>query len=59
MSKRRRSHATPIPSYGRPSRCHGRAVSLAGGLLVAAIGLALIFDWLNLIVSLFPFTNPL
>jgi len=47
------------PGLLRPLIRHGRAVSIAGGLLVAAIGLALIFDWLNLIVALFPFTNPL
>jgi cytochrome c-type biogenesis protein len=47
------------PGILRPLVRHGRAVSLAGGLLVAAIGLAMIFDWLNLLVSAVPFTNPL
>jgi cytochrome c-type biogenesis protein len=34
---------------------HGRVVSLIGGLLVAAIGLAMMFDWLALLPRYFQF----
>ena len=34
---------------------HGRAVSLVGGLLVAAIGVAMMFDWLILLPRYFQF----
>src|SRR4029078_4129846 len=34
---------------------HGRAVSIVGGLLVVAIGLAMVFDWLALLPSAFNF----
>ena len=37
---------------------HGRAVELVGGLLVAAIGAALLFDWLNVLASTFSFLTP-
>ena len=36
---------------------HGRAVSLVGGLLVAAIGFAMIFDLLILLPQYFRFTS--
>jgi cytochrome c-type biogenesis protein len=36
---------------------HGRVVSLVGGLLVAAIGLAMIFDWLVLLPRYFQFVS--
>ena len=36
---------------------HGRVVSLIGGLLVAAIGVAMIFDWLSLLPRYFRFTT--
>ena len=34
---------------------HGRIVSLVGGLLVVAIGLAMMFDWLVLLPRYFQF----
>jgi cytochrome c biogenesis protein CcdA len=36
---------------------HGRAVSMIGGLLVAAIGVAMIFDWLALMPQYFNFNT--
>jgi cytochrome c-type biogenesis protein len=36
---------------------HGGAVSLVGGLLVAAIGVAMMFDWLILLPQLFRFVS--
>ena len=39
----------------RPLVRHGRTVSLIGGLLVAFIGLAMIFDWLSLLPRYFNF----
>ena len=36
---------------------HGRAVSMVGGLLVAAIGFAMIFDLLILLPQYFRFTS--
>ena len=36
---------------------HGRAVSIIGGLLVVAIGLAMIFDWLRLLPAWFDFAG--
>jgi cytochrome c-type biogenesis protein len=36
---------------------HGRVVSLVGGLLVVAIGLAMIFDWLVLLPRYFQFVS--
>lgn len=35
---------------------HGAAVSLVGGLMVVAIGLALVLDWLSVLARLVPFT---
>jgi cytochrome c-type biogenesis protein len=43
------------PAILRPLVRHGRAVSIIGGALVVAIGVAMIFDWLALIPSWFPF----
>ncbi len=41
----------------RPLVRHGRMVSLIGGLLVAAIGLAMIFDLLVLLPRYFNFAG--
>ncbi len=38
---------------------HGRAVSLVGGLLVVAIGIAMMFDWLVLLPRFFQFVPSL
>src|SRR3954471_24258658 len=43
------------PSILRPLVRHGRAVSFIGGMLVVAIGLAMIFDWLSLLPQYFNF----
>ena len=43
------------PSIVRPLVRHGRTVSLIGGLLVAFIGIAMIFDWLSLLPRFFSF----
>jgi cytochrome c-type biogenesis protein len=43
------------PALLRPLVRHGRAVSAVGGLLVVAIGLAMVFDWLALLPSAFNF----
>ena len=42
------------PAVIRPLVRHGRAVSLVGGLLVVAIGFAMLFDWLTLLSRLAP-----
>ena len=34
---------------------HGRVVSLVGGLLVAVIGVAMVFDWLSFLPRYFDF----
>jgi hypothetical protein len=38
---------------------HGRTVSLIGGLLVALIGMAMIFDWLSLMPRYFTFLTAI
>ena len=38
---------------------HGRAVSLVGGLLVALIGVAMVFDWLALLPRYFNFNTAI
>lgn len=43
------------PGLMRPLVRHGRTVSLIGGLLVAAIGVAMVFDWLSLLPRFFSF----
>jgi cytochrome c-type biogenesis protein len=43
------------PGVMRPLIRHGRVVSLIGGLLVAAIGVAMIFDWLSYLPRYFNF----
>lgn len=45
------------PAVLRPLVRHGRVVSLIGGLLVAAIGVALVFDWLSLLPRFFSFSG--
>jgi cytochrome c-type biogenesis protein len=43
------------PSLLRPLVRHGRAVSLVGGLLVVAIGIAMVMNWLALLPQYVPF----
>jgi cytochrome c-type biogenesis protein len=43
------------PGLLRPLVRHGRAVSFIGGLLVVAIGVAMIMDWLSLLPRYFQF----
>ena len=45
------------PALLRPLQGHGHAVSLVSGLLVAAIGVAMLFDLLTLIPRYFNFTG--
>ena len=45
------------PTLLRPLVRHGRTVSLIGGLLVALIGVAMVFDWLSLLPRFFSFTT--
>ncbi len=45
------------PAVLRPLVRHGAAVSLVGGLLVSAIGLAMMMDWLSLLPRYFTFLN--
>jgi cytochrome c-type biogenesis protein len=45
------------PAVLRPLVRHGRVVSLIGGLLVAAIGVAMVFDWLSLLPRFFSFSG--
>jgi hypothetical protein len=57
-----RSSRSPLvydraPSILRPLVRHGRAVSFIGGMLVVAIGLAMIFDWLALLPQYFQFNR--
>jgi cytochrome c-type biogenesis protein len=47
------------PTLLRPLLRHGRVVSLVGGLLVAAIGVAMIFDWLSLLPRYFTFLTAI
>ena len=47
------------PGLLRPLVRHGRLVSLIGGLLVAAIGVAMIFDWLALMPRYFTFLTAI
>jgi cytochrome c-type biogenesis protein len=42
----------------RPLLRHGRAIELLGGGLVVLIGLAIMFDWLNLLAQAFSFLWP-
>lgn len=45
------------PALIRPLIRHGRVVSLIGGLLVVAIGVAMVFDWLSLLPRFFSFSG--
>jgi cytochrome c-type biogenesis protein len=45
------------PGLLRPLVRHGQAVSIVGGALVVAIGLAMIFNWLALLPQYFQFTG--
>jgi len=47
------------PSVLRPLLEHGRAVSVVGGLLVVAIGVAMLFDWLALLPRYFQFLTAI
>ncbi len=47
------------PALLRPLVRHGRAVSVAGGLLVAFIGVAMVFDWLVLLPRYFTFNTAI
>jgi cytochrome c-type biogenesis protein len=47
------------PALLRPLIRHGRTVSLIGGLLVAFIGVAMIFDWLALLPQWFTFNTAI
>ena len=47
------------PALLRPLVKHGRAVTLIGGLLVVAIGLAMLFDWLILVPRYFTFLTAI
>jgi cytochrome c-type biogenesis protein len=45
------------PAVTAPLVRHGGTVSLIGGLLVAAIGVAMVFDWLSLLPRYFSFSG--
>jgi cytochrome c-type biogenesis protein len=47
------------PRLLRPLIRHGRAVSIVGGLLVALIGVAMIFNWLALLPQYVPFNTQI
>jgi cytochrome c-type biogenesis protein len=47
------------PAIVGPLVRHGRAVSVIGGLLVVAIGVALVFDWLSLLPRYVPFNTQI
>jgi cytochrome c-type biogenesis protein len=47
------------PGVLRPLLRHGRAVSIVGGLLVAIIGVAMIFNWLALLPQFVPFNTQI
>jgi cytochrome c-type biogenesis protein len=47
------------PAVLRPLVRHGRTVSLIGGLLVVAIGVAMLFDWLSLLPRFVPFNTQI
>lgn len=47
------------PALLRPLVRRGRAVSIVGGLLVVAIGLAMVFDLLRLLPQLVPFNSAI
>jgi cytochrome c-type biogenesis protein len=47
------------PGLLRPLVRHGRAVSIVGGGLVVAIGLAMVFNWLALLPRWFQFNTAI
>ena len=47
------------PRLMAPLVRHGRVVSLIGGLLVALIGVAMVFDWLALLPRYFNFNTAI
>jgi len=47
------------PGLLRPLVRHGRAVSIVGGALVIAIGLAMLFNWLSLLPQYFQFNTAI
>jgi cytochrome c-type biogenesis protein len=47
------------PGLLRPLVRHGRAVSVVGGLLVALIGVAILFNWLALLPQYVPFNTQI
>jgi cytochrome c-type biogenesis protein len=47
------------PGLLRPLLQHGRAVSIVGGVLVALIGVAMIFNWLALLPQYVPFNTQI
>jgi cytochrome c-type biogenesis protein len=47
------------PRLLRPLVRHGRAVSVVGGLLVALIGVAILFNWLALLPQYVPFNTQI
>jgi cytochrome c-type biogenesis protein len=47
------------PALLRPLVRHGRLVSVVGGLLVVAVGVALVFDWLSLLPRYVPFNTQI
>jgi cytochrome c-type biogenesis protein len=47
------------PGLLRPLVRHGRAVSIVGGALVVAIGLAMLFNWLMLLPQYFQFNTAI
>lgn len=47
------------PGVLRPLLRHGREVSIVGGLLVALIGVAMLFNWLALLPQFVPFNSQI
>ena len=45
------------PAVLRPLVRHGRAVSFVGGMLVVAIGVAMVMNWLALLPQYVPFNS--
>jgi cytochrome c-type biogenesis protein len=45
------------PAILRPLVRHGRAVSFIGGMLVVAIGVAMLMNWLALLPQYVPFNS--
>ena len=47
------------PALTRPLVKHGQLVSFVGGMLVVAIGVAMLFDWLALLPRYFQFNTAI